>query len=348
MSPAANENHKKRKATAGLRGDSADGVVHSPSKSGGGGTSTKKLHADTIADQRASLWKQVQYSPWNLETIQERMKDLFRRVPPVPDFTAAAPSSSSMGVKEESPVVSHDSKEKASVNTESQSPVDSARCTAHTVLPHPTLAGSTIPEWTPSDSPAHSSNLYDKTKLREWAMALSCIIEEFNLLVACIAPATYQWGTDRSGASEQNLSILSSELVRSQEQISNRVTARLNEVLSPVVTLVMEKTVTTRQQASKDIDGGGVEVVRLNGYSNENDGGGDNNMLVEVKHNYFRNIPEDPDYLHVAYVMLARNAPLLRQVMLSNLDKLIESIKDYLQALHKDNQAHDSRSGFVY
>lgn len=159
---------------------------------------------------------------------------------------------------------------------------------------------------------------YDKEKIREWATSIQIVLEEFHLLVACVSPATYIWGTDRSGAAEQNLSLLSSELVRSQEQILARVTPRLNDVLAPVVTLVTDKTITTKNA----IDG------------------------VETKQNHFITTQEDPDYANLCYCILARNAQLLRQVVLANFDKLLQAVTDYLTAQHKDSQ-HDSR-GFVY
>ncbi|GAX19206.1 hypothetical protein FisN_4Lh209 [Fistulifera solaris] len=158
---------------------------------------------------------------------------------------------------------------------------------------------------------------YDKEEIRKWAASLQIVIEEFNLLVSCVSPATYIWGTDRSGAAEQNLSLLSGELIRSQEQIMARVTPRLNDVLAPVVTLVTDKTVTKKLP-----DG------------------------TEIKQNYFATTLEDPEYVDMCFTILARNAPLLRQVLLANYDKLLQSIEDYLAAQHKDSQ-HDAR-GFVY
>jgi hypothetical protein len=159
--------------------------------------------------------------------------------------------------------------------------------------------------------------LYDKVAIRAWATDVQNVLQEFRLLVACSSPATYVWGTDRSGAAEQNLGLLSQEFARSQEHISARVTPHLNDILAPVVTLVTDKTVTTKTSDT-----------------------------VEVKQNFFVTTPEDPDYVDLCYTVLATNAELLRQVVLSNFDKLLQAIEDYLAAQHKDNQ-HDAR-GFVY
>jgi hypothetical protein len=156
----------------------------------------------------------------------------------------------------------------------------------------------------------------DETKTKEWAATLQAVLEEFNLYVCCVATATYKWGTDRSGAADQNLNLLSGEMAASQDQISSTVTPRLTNVLAPVVDLVIEKTTT---------------VKGTNG--------------VEVKENHFKRELVDPDFLSLCHKILARNAPLLRQVVLSNFHKLLQALKDYLKAQKNDTQ--HSR-GFTY
>ncbi|KAG7366412.1 hypothetical protein IV203_029082 [Nitzschia inconspicua] len=156
----------------------------------------------------------------------------------------------------------------------------------------------------------------DESLTKEWAAQLQAILEEFNLCLSCVATATYKWGTDRSGAADQNLSLLSGEMAASQDQISSTVTPRLTNVLAPVVDLVIEKTVTTKNQ-----DGS------------------------EVKENQFTRMLVDPDFLSLCHRILARNAPMLRQVVLSNFHKTVNAIQDYLKAQTNDTQ--HSR-GFTY
>ena len=151
---------------------------------------------------------------------------------------------------------------------------------------------------------------------RDWAAQLQAVLEEFNLLVCCVATATYRWGTDRSGAADQNLSLLSGELSSSQEQIASTVTPRLTNVLAPVVDLVIEKVVTTK----KDGD-------------------------TEIKENHFTRKLVDPDFVRLCHKILARNAPLLRQVVLGNFHKLLRCMKDYMQA-QKNDSATDR--GFAF
>lgn len=158
---------------------------------------------------------------------------------------------------------------------------------------------------------------YNQEAVKEWAAALQSVLEEFHLLISVVSAATYRWGTDRSGAADQNLTLLCSELHRSQEQILGRVTPRLNDVLAPVVSLLTDKTVVTKLP-----DG------------------------TETKQNYFITALEDPEYVVQCYVVLARNAAFLRHVVLANFDKLLSAVADYLEATQKDSQ-HDAR-GFVY
>lgn len=156
----------------------------------------------------------------------------------------------------------------------------------------------------------------DEDSIREWAAQLQAVLEEFNLLVCCIATATYKWGTDRSGAADQNLSLLSGELGASQEQIASAVTPRLTNVLAPVVDLVIDKTVKTTDAEGR-----------------------------EIKENHFTRKLVDPDFVELCYTILVRNAPLLRQVVLSNFHKVMKVLNDYLKAQQNDTQ--HSR-GFTY
>jgi hypothetical protein len=173
---------------------------------------------------------------------------------------------------------------------------------------------SKVPE-VPEDTFGLDGELQE-TLILDWAATLQAVLEEFNLLVCCVATATYTWGTDRSGAADQNLSLLSGELGSSQEQISSTVTPRLTNVLAPVVDLVIGKTVTTKNEKGE-----------------------------EVKENHFIRKLVDPDFVSLCHRILARNARLLRQVVLSNFHKLLKCLKDYLKAQKNDTQ--HSR-GFTY
>jgi hypothetical protein len=241
-------------------------------------TEKKKSTHSRNVTDRKELHAEIDYAAYSLQEIHDRFQDLCRQVPAVPDNGFLLTDKELKAAKTAA----------AALQKSSTMPVPEEAC------------------------------LYDKPAIRVWAADLQNVLQEFRLLVACSSPATYVWGTDRSGAAEQNLSLLSNEFSRSQEHISARVTPHLNDVLAPVVTLVTDKTVTV-----KLADGS-----------------------TETKQNYFVTTVEDPDYVDLCYSVLAKNAVLLRQVVLSNFDKLLQAVEDYLAAQHKDSQ-HDAR-GFVY
>ncbi len=157
----------------------------------------------------------------------------------------------------------------------------------------------------------------DREQVRDWATAMQAVIEEFNLLLCCVSAATYRWGTDRSGAADQHLGLLSSELGNAQDQISSTITPRITNVLAPVVDLVTKETITTK----------------------EKDG-------TERKVNIFGQEENDPVFIRLCSVILARNAVMLRRVLLTNFSKVSNVMNDYLKATKKDGQ--NSRNAFAY
>jgi hypothetical protein len=154
------------------------------------------------------------------------------------------------------------------------------------------------------------NSVVDESSTREWAAQFQAVLEEFNLYVCCVATATYKWGTERSGASDQNLGLLTGEMAASQEQISSTVSPRLSNVLAPVVDLVVDKTVVTKDEVTG----------------------------VETKQNHYTQKIVDPNFSSLAHTILARNAPMMRQVVLSNFHKLLQALKDYLNAQKNDIQ----------
>mmetsp|Transcript_5891 Transcript_5891/g.8337 ORF Transcript_5891/g.8337 Transcript_5891/m.8337 type:complete len:281 (+) Transcript_5891:163-1005(+) len=172
----------------------------------------------------------------------------------------------------------------------------------------------------------------DEGQIKHWATQLQAVIEEFNLLVCCISAATYKWQSERSGAADQNLSVLSAELANSQDQISSTVTPRLTNVLAPVVDLVVDKVVTLKK---KDKTTNGTTTSDADAQEEQ-----------EVKQNHYVRKQVDPSFLKLCATILSRNAPMIRQVVLCNFHKIDKCMTDYLHAQVKDSQ-HDSR-GFAY
>lgn len=160
----------------------------------------------------------------------------------------------------------------------------------------------------------------DNEEVRKWALSMQAIIEEFNLLITCISAATYKWGTDRTGAADQNLSLLSNELGNAQEQISQSVSQRLTNVLAPVVELVTKETIVKKVTDEKT---GEVYERRIHEFSREDN---------------------DPNFIHLCNLILCRNAFMLRHVVLTNFHKVVQCIQDYLNATKKDG--NQGRSAF--
>ena len=69
-------------------------------------------------------------------------------------------------------------------------------------------------------------------------------------------------------------------------------------------------------------------------------GGDGEDETVEVKQNVFTRHLEDPDFVHLCYEILARNAPMMRLVVMTNLQKMVRCITDYLAAHTNDTQHH--------
>jgi len=187
-----------------------------------------------------------------------------------------------------------------------------------------------------SNDEENGEPIIDENATREWAAQMQVTLEEFNLYSCCVGTATYKWGTERSGAGDQNLNLLMSEMSSSQEQISSSVTPRLTNLLAPVVDLVIEKTVTYQQQTTND------------NHNEKGDTDADNDTkqsMIEVKENHFTAKLVDPAFLSLCHKILARNAPMLRHVVLSNFHKILRAMKDFLKA-QKNDQQH-SRS-FTY
>ncbi len=170
--------------------------------------------------------------------------------------------------------------------------------------------------------PEEGLDPYDKAKVKDWAMSMQAIIEEFNLLLTCVAAATYRWGSDRTGAADQNLSLLSSELGNSQEQISSSVAQRLTNVLAPVVEIATKETIVKKERDEKT---GEIYERRINSFTREEN---------------------DPGFIHLCYVVLCRNASMLRHVVLTNFHKVGKCFQDYSKATKKDG--NQSRSAGFY
>jgi hypothetical protein len=260
--------------------------------------------ADMEKEQRMALHNQVGYTPLSLQDVRTKLTELVQKVPPLPAHNFLIQSSSSSSSTTTTTTGEEDPTKLATATT----------TTATTTLP---VAAAVVP------LPAQPCG-FDKVAIRAWAVAMTHVIEEMSYLLPNISIATYQWGTNRSGAADQNLQLLLTEIARSQDQINNKVAPRLNDVLCPVVTLLTDRTVTTKSMTGRSLEDGGE---------------------IETKQNYFRHAYEDCEYVELCYNSVGRNAIYMRHLLLANLDKMISALNDYETADGKDK---DSSRDFVY
>lgn len=342
MSPSSSSSKKRKAFTSASAsnnkkdggGGNSNGKKANPGLKNGGGNKSAGEGDDDHSNNDFALL--------TLEEIREKVSTLCNRVPAIPsnNFYLSSKTSGASGDGNDDEDTNNDDK--------------------------PTNNNMTTLE----------DDVVDEVSTREWAAQLQAVLEEYNLLVCCVATATYRWGTDRSGAADQNLNLLNGELASSQDSISSTVTPRLTNVLAPVVDLVIDKTVTTYRDVAGDVGG-----------KQQNDGKQQQHR-EEIKQNHFtrklgtcvvsfaicasilcfidmssfwlhslpaqlrfRFAPQndrtvDPDFLQLCYKILARNAPLLRRVVLSNFMKVVKAMDDYLNAQKNDPQ-NSSRS-FTY
>jgi hypothetical protein len=168
-----------------------------------------------------------------------------------------------------------------------------------------------------------------------------------------VPAATYKWGVDRSGASQQNLSVMVSELQQCQEMISTTVSGRLSNVLCPAVDVLVGEVEIIRGGGNFGTDDtvernddnhldSGRKKRRLNNESNKSSNNSDPNSNLndnknsERRINHYVRMQVDPAYVHLSHVILARNAEMMRHVVSTSIFTAHKVISDYLKAMQKD------------
>lgn len=221
------------------------------------------------------------------------------------------------------------------------------------------------PDYINPDETIHNNNnqqsLYHPP-IKSFASALQTTIEEYNLLLSLVSSATYQWGVDRSGASQQNLSVMNSELQQCQEVITSVVSGRLSNVLCPAVDVLV----------------GRVEVVKGGNNGGEENGSSSkkrkldtssatttsNNATTdrllgttatinsttttnEQRINHYTRPLVDPSYVHLCHQIVARNGEMLRYTLATCIHTAQRVIGDYLEVMKKD-VGHEANKGGYY
>ncbi|KAL3788829.1 hypothetical protein ACHAWO_008154 [Cyclotella atomus] len=195
-----------------------------------------------------------------------------------------------------------------------------------------------VPEENDINDSSFTDNTPSHQAIKSFASSLQIVIEQYNLLLSLVSSATYKWGVDRSGASQQNLSVMVSELQQCQEMISTTVSGRLSNVLCPAVdVLVGEVEIIRGGSGNNDNDGDDArnKKRKLNKESNNSSSGTDHNNS-ERRINHYIRAQVDPAYVHLSHVILARNAEMIRHTVATSIFTAQQVISDYLKAMQKD------------
>jgi hypothetical protein len=211
----------------------------------------------------------------------------------------------------------------------------------------------------------NNSNNKNNEKLatiKQFASNLQQIIEEYNLLLSLVSSSTYQWGVDRSGASQQNLSVMSSELQQCQEVLTSVVSGRLSNVLCPAVDVLIGSVEIVRGDDGSGVSGGdsgdgddfrGGKKRKLDGSSaaamnvDSTTNNSNSNMKNEQRINHYTRPLVDPSYVHLCHQILARNSSMIRYTVATCIHTAQRVIGDYLHAMKKD-VGHEVGKGGYY
>ncbi|KAL7539579.1 hypothetical protein ACHAXR_009404 [Thalassiosira sp. AJA248-18] len=192
-----------------------------------------------------------------------------------------------------------------------------------------------------------AANTANYAPIKSFASSLQVTIEEYNLLLSLVSCATYRWGVDRSGASQQNLGVMSAELQTCQEIISNVVSARLSNVLCPAVDVLIGEVEIVRGAEGKDDDADGAAAPAKKRKLNEDRLSTATNNNNERRVNHYTRPLVDPSYVHLCHCILVRNAPLIRHTVATSIHTAQRVIGDYLNAMKKDT-SHEAGKGGYY
>ena len=213
-----------------------------------------------------------------------------------------------------------------------------------------------LPKDLPESPPDYNNDATDKTlyeqfaPIKEWANKIQVIVEEYNLLLSLVAAATYKWGVDRSGASQQNLSVMNAELQQCQEVISNVVSPRLSNVLCPAVDVLIGKIEIIRDGKGDEGGDGDDEAPakkrKLNDDRLSATATNSNSTGNEKRINHYTRPLVDQNYSHLCHCILARNAEMIRHTVATSIYTAQKVIGDYLNAMKTDSSHEASKGGY--
>jgi len=186
-------------------------------------------------------------------------------------------------------------------------------------------------------SPAGVEGNDPRAQVRSFASDLQIAIEEYNLLLSLVSSATYHWGVDRSGASQQNLSVVDimvgeietvkgGGVVGGEEDGVGETNAPLpDQATAPPAKRRKLPDDEDRPPPTAGSGGRGGNERRINRYIRP---------LV------------DPSYVHLCDCILARNAAMIRHTVATSIHTAQRVIGDYLNAMKKDTSHETGKGGY--
>lgn len=329
---ATTKKQRSSKSSSGKKG-SAEQLVNGGSGSGGGIDSNNYNEDTTVQPIDSTTITSSSFQPMSLSQIQLRIKLLLDKLPSV--LPEIPPD-----------YINPDDDETTSSDSNNNN------------------------NKSPPNNHNHNSRLYPPIK--SFASNLQLIIEEYNLLLSLVSSATYQWGVDRSGASQQNLSVMSSELQQCQEVITSVVSGRLSNVLCPAVDVLVgrveivrgsdggvgvgggsigdEESGTTKTKKRKLLDEAATATTTTTNHHHStttNTTTTSTTTTNEQRINHYTRPLVDPSYVHLCHQIVARNGEMLRYTVATCIHTAQCVIGDYLKAMKKD-VGHEVNKGGYY
>ena len=212
------------------------------------------------------------------------------------------------------------------------------------------------PDYINPDETIHNNNNQQSSlyhpPIKAFASALQTTIEEYNLLLSLVSSATYQWGVDRSGASQQNLSVMNSELQQCQEVITSVVSGRLSNVLCPAVDVLVGRVEVVKEgnnggeengssSKKRKLDTSSATTTSYNATTDRLLGttttiNSKTTTTNEQRINHYTRPLVDPSYVHLCHQIVARNGEMLRYTLATCIHTAQRVIGDYLEVMKKD------------
>jgi len=164
-----------------------------------------------------------------------------------------------------------------------------------------------VDEWANRELPALPEN---DAATKDFCNELRKHVETFQFLTVAILTTSYTWPSKRSGAAEQQLGHLQSEIGNIQDTFNSLISARISNILVPVSELV-------------------VDEIHKEG---------------ETKKYKYRSVVADPEYHLLSMDGVQRNAKWMLYTLQSQWNKLSTVLTDFQTAMLEDSSHQNQYS----